>query len=364
MKSKINFHVLKSFRVFLLIFFSALAVSANVPAPSQGGTLTGVPEWLENVRVRRENLTIDFRPVASGEGGSRVVVEAVFEVENTDEADKPVALIFVLGSSGVGDFEFYLDDRKIQSRAGDYRKLSDVWKSSVKTMWRDERAISLYPSTNLQGTAAFDLVIPKGAHTLKARYKIAPASYYGLAPQMLYQFAYVLEPARGWSDFGGLDLTVHLPEGWEVVANPKMEQKGATIQTHFDQIPAEALAFTFGKPLPPGYHRLNEVFFWLSVLSVFFPPVLLAWFFIRQYRRGSIHPAMGFLLSLFWAILVGVAGFAAGFGAAYFYPVIKYGYGDIGYFFLACFLSAAVFIGGGLVWLIAALIFNNRKKNL
>lgn len=362
MKNKLNSRVLNSIKLLLFasLILNAASAWANMAAPSQGAILTSEPNGLEKIYIRRERLTLDFRGVAETQASRTVAVEAVYDIENTD-ADKTLKLIFVLGINEVKDFNFYLDEQLLPSKFDDYSKLPKQWKAPLSTPWHDNKTLGFFPSDNIQKTALIELTIPKGRHVLKAQYNASPATYSGFAPRQLYQFAYVLAPARNWAGFGGLDLTILMPEGWELITAPAMEQTGATMQKHFDQIPADALGFTFGKPLPPGYYQLDEVFFWLALASVFVPPFLLGWLFIRQNRRGIVNPVMGFLLSLGWGILVGAAIFAASFGADYIYPTITYGYGGLFSFIFLFIMAAGVFVSGGFAWLLSAVIFNKRK---
>jgi hypothetical protein len=65
---------------------------------------------------------------------------------------------------------------------------------------------------------------------------------------VLYQFAYVLAPARSWSGFAGLDVTVQLPTGWDVGVTPALSRTGDTLHGVFDNVPADAIALSVQAP--------------------------------------------------------------------------------------------------------------------
>lgn len=352
---------MKNFLLAMLLICGLSLVSrANMAAPSQGGNMTGEPNGLENIFIRNERLTIDFRSVADESLVKLINVEAVYEVENTS-ADKSLTLIFVLGTSEISDFNFYLDEQQIAAQVEKAGDLPASWKVPQSTPWHKDRQLVYYPSVGYQKTARIVLTIPSGAHTLKAQYKASSGKFYGEAPLQLYQFAYILAPARNWAGFGGLDVTVHTPDDWEFVSSPKIEQNGATTTAHFDKIPADALTFTFGKPLPQSYYLLDNVLFWLAILTIILPPFLLGWLFIRQKRKGNVPPAIGFLLCLPYMILVGAMCFAAAYLADYIYPTITYGYGTALMIFVIPVLCIGLYLAGSLIWLVAAYIVNKKQ---
>jgi hypothetical protein len=70
---------------------------------------------------------------------------------------------------------------------------------------------------------------------------------------MYRQFAYILAPARAWAGFGGLDVTVHVPEEWTVVSTPGLQRDGGVLRGTFTDVPADAIALTLRPPVASGY---------------------------------------------------------------------------------------------------------------
>jgi hypothetical protein len=64
---------------------------------------------------------------------------------------------------------------------------------------------------------ALSVVIEPGQQTRKVRYTAAGVELRG-DPTIKHLFAYVLAPARSWAGFGGLDLTIHVPDDCQVLA--------------------------------------------------------------------------------------------------------------------------------------------------
>lgn len=362
MKNKIRFLFSTSVTllIFLALIFNAVEISANVAAPSQGGRVAGEPSGLEKITIKRENLTIDFRPLE--DANKAVLIEAVYEVENTGAEGKPLELVFAIGNQEFSKFTFFLDDTPVAAQAGKNFPASTNWQKPRETVWQKGQKI-MYDAVMTPSGFGVSLTVPPGAHKLKAVYKTEPTRYYGNAPVLLYQFAYILSPSGDWSNFGGLDVTVNIPAGWQIVTDPNLQQNGEILNGHYDKIPADAFKFTIGKPLPDGYYLLNTFLTLLFFVFLIGLPLVMLFSVVRQALKNKfIQPASGLLWSLLWAGIVLAAGIGAIFGANYFYPAIEYGYGSVFLIFFLIVLCFVIFIVGSAVWAIAALIINNRKK--
>ena len=107
-----------------------------------------------------------------------------------------------------------------------------------------------YPSSVarfLTSTYAFTVTIPTSESTLAVHYRAEPQQYQSggyFSDLNSYQFAYVLAPARAWDGFGGLDVTVRLPNCWRAASRPGLTRIGDELRGKFDAIPADALALT------------------------------------------------------------------------------------------------------------------------
>ena len=114
---------------------------------------------------------------------------------------------------------------------------------------------------------AISLELPPGPSTLHVRYR---ARACGTAERrtVTWQLPYVLAPAREWGAFGRLEVTVHLPGGWEARSTPALEREGDTLRGSFTGLPADALLLATGPPVPPEYYwavHLPEIL-WVTLL--------------------------------------------------------------------------------------------------
>jgi hypothetical protein len=99
-----------------------------------------------------------------------------------------------------------------------------------------------------------------------------------------------------------LDVTVHLPDGWQALSTPPLEREGATLRGSFTGLPADALLLATRAPLPPEYQGaawLSAAIFGVTMLA----GGVLCWWTGR--RRG---PAWTGFLCLLWAALVFLSG--------------------------------------------------------
>jgi hypothetical protein len=345
---------------FLLLLSANGALRANIAAPSSGGVRAGEPSGLETLSVRRERLSLDFRPVVEGAGTRAVFIEVEYNVESSVRG--AATLIFLLGKGNANEFKFTVDGRAVDSRAIPTPANSALWKAPSQTPWLDGKMISYYPD-HADENQAVDVDLAPGRHTLRARYYAAPNFCEVYAPRLLRQFAYVFGTSRDNGDFEGLDVTIFQPEGWDFVETP--EAVGGTDgvkRTHFGKVLPDAFAFTFGKPLPARYYELSSVFFLVMILSILLPPILLTLVFVNQRRRGYVQPAAGFLWGLLWSALFGISAFLAAFGADYIYPVVTNGYGGFFLFLLIILFCAAIYLTFSLTWLMFASVMNKRNR--
>ena len=95
---------------------------------------------------------------------------------------------------------------------------------------------------------AFTVVVARGPHLLRVRYAAEAARHLYGHPTVYHQFAYVLAPARAWSEFGGLDLAIRLPRSCCGPATPGLTRQGDTLTGGFADVPADAIALTCRRP--------------------------------------------------------------------------------------------------------------------
>lgn len=351
--------------LFLSLLFNSIEISANMAAPSQGGNITGEPSGLENIFITHENLTIDLRPLGEMKSvmdDRNVLVEAVYEVENRGE-NKDLKLVFAVGSRKLEDFRISIDNKNVEkTEIVKNEDLPAKWQTPRETPWKNGKNLMYNPSENLTESVSFSLTIPKGKHTIKANYKSEASTFVNLGKMKAFQFAYILAPAREWADFGGLDVSIYLPENWEVETLPQLTREGEILKGNFAQIPADSLAITVQPPLPANYDLYSTIYDTLFISALFGFPLFLIIFGWFKGRNLKLAWLWGIVFGIVWAMSVFITGFLSAYGADYEIPEVyyaNYGYGEffdgIFLFVLSVILS---FVGFGL-WMLT--IFLARK---
>jgi hypothetical protein len=128
-------------------------------------------------------------------------------------------------------------------------------------------------------------------------------------PTVYRQFAYVLAPARTWAGFGGLDVVVHLPEGWHAACTPPLRRQGDTLTGSFSDLPADALALTLQAPAGWAYQPLVSASLGLLILVGVGGPVFCWWAGRakgRSLARSTPGGRPGWLRRLAWPRSLGV----------------------------------------------------------
>jgi hypothetical protein len=218
----------------LLGFLLPASVWANI-GPKWWGDPTAEPQGLKGVAITHEQLTIDLRPLADVEP---VKVEAIYQLNNPGPAKK-LDLLFITGVAGVSDFEVRLGGRPIESKRltseKNLDKLPPNWKPPEDLPGIDSEQTG---SRNRFGLTekivlAFSLELPHGSSTLEAHYRARATGESENYPTVTWQFPYVLAPAREWGSFGGLDVTVYLPEAWRSnVTVKQFSARGSGLRRH------------------------------------------------------------------------------------------------------------------------------------
>jgi len=254
--------------IMLGVLVAPAAVWANIApvAIPDGGTVPGEPQGLEGVAVAREVLHIDARPLAEAKP---VPIDVRYEIENTGP-QRRLDVLFVGGPMADASAEVTLDGNAVDTRRVDLENVPESWRVPPRTpalppadkAWKEplsrfspfedtEDALGYRPQRRSAGLA-FAVTLPPGPHTLKVRYKAEAMARHGsFNPIVTWQLAYVLAPAREWERFGGLHVTLNVPDDWEVATQPALARDGAVLRGTFGEVPADALAMTFRSP-PQG----------------------------------------------------------------------------------------------------------------
>jgi hypothetical protein len=218
---------------------------------------------LKAVAILREDLVIDLRPLASLEPAC---VEATYHLENTGPG-KRFDLVFVAGSEEISDFEVRLGGTQLLES-------QRVGRDETRRRWEEMPASWKPPRDSFPGIdfspahvpirdpdwqsevalLAFSVELPAGKSTLRARYRTRAAGAYEGYPTTTWYLLYVLGPARAWGRFGGLEVTAHLPAGWQHVSTPELGREGDTLRASFPDLPADTLVV--GTRMP---HRARPI---------------------------------------------------------------------------------------------------------
>ncbi len=292
-------------------------------APRFWGDATSEPWGLKSVAIMREQLTIDLRPLANA---NLVRVEVTYDLRNAG-SPKHLDLLFLSGEVGVADFEAQLDGRPLPTRILPREEARRLWEQ-LPPSWRppqeapgiatDRTYYTFSTWATPPEVVAFPVELPPGPGVLHVRYRTRAC---GTAerPTVTWQLPYVLAPAREWGAFGRLDITVHVPGGWQARSTPALEREGHTLRGSFAELPADALLLVTGPPVPPEYYwavHLPEVLW--GMLLVGGP--LICWRAGRRLARGRESVAasggeapgraalrslgLGFVPALLWGALI------------------------------------------------------------
>jgi hypothetical protein len=357
----------------LLLTVGIGSAGANVGPPSWGGQVAGEPLGIRDIRIDRETLVIDLRPVATSEPAR---VEATYYLHNAGPS-QALELLFASGSDSVEGFEVAFNGQSVPVSPADPRELPPSWKPPRETPGLDDRKLEYSPGVRSHGPISpvqFALTIPPGEHTLRVRYRAEMGTNYLGFPTVYRQFAYVLAPARSWAGFGQLDVTVALPAGWSVVTHPELTRDGDILRGTFEGVPADSLAITLQAQPGPAYDRLVSITrtaFWATILSSLLLAVVLGrWAGRRtaavQYSRPPRIWPIALISGVIGGIAFGIAGWFKVYGAESALPVNEIshsGYGQLFEFLAYGFLAPGVAVAGFLVTYIRGVLSAQRNSD-
>ncbi len=203
--------------------------------PRIGGSVVGEGTGIRSVTITREELTIDMRAVAES---SMVAVSATYHLDNPGDA-KQLDVVFVTGIGRALDFVATVDGKALATRPMPVPiELPPHW---------------MLPEYTRRGmeTVGIRLEIPTGRHDVAVTYKAPAVLYHRREPTLRHQFPYILAPARTWGGFGGLDITVLVPAGWDAEITPPLKRAGDRFIGSFSSIPADSVLIEAHAPEAP-----------------------------------------------------------------------------------------------------------------
>jgi hypothetical protein len=241
--------------IYLTICGAALALCAtggafaNMASPWQPGVMAGEPYGVTaGLAIRGERLSVDMRPLADR---GDALIHAAYTVDNPLET-AVVTLDFV--ATQISDTPTVLvDGQAVPSVRQEDAALPESWIPPETAPSFEADAVQL-ETWKPAGVHRFNATIPPGPHTIDVRYSAVPAHFHGHAVLREHTVAYALAPARAWQSFGGLDVEVLLPPGWEAKSLPALPRAGDALNARFDALPADHLVVTVRPPpvAPPG----------------------------------------------------------------------------------------------------------------
>ncbi len=237
----------------ILVVLFVPAAWANLGPPSYGGQVTAEPIGIEAIEITRETLTLDLRPIAQKKLAQ---VEAIYRLLNEGNKKK-LDLRFALGTLGTDNFQVWLDNQPITSEISPNAVLPSSWQAPAYTPGLNGKSLDYLRHSSEVKPMALTVNIPSGKHDLRVEYAAQTATHLSGKPTIYHQFAYILAPAKAWSAFGGLDVTIYLPRNWQVAITPALNRKGDVLQGAFTDLPGDAIALTMQAPEGWAYRPLK-----------------------------------------------------------------------------------------------------------
>lgn len=324
----------------------AMPAWANMGKPWRDARVSAEPQGFDTVRIGSESLHIDLSELSDESAEAKVYVD--YRLDNPGPAIR-LRPVFATGAAEVGQFEATLDGRAITARPLDLPALPPSWQPPETTpSLSDEQPLSY--EVQAPSSLALDFVLPPGRHQLRVSYRADAMQRKGYGPTLLYQFAYVLAPARSWAGFENLHLMVSVPDGWRIKTSRPLNDEDTrhadtsrdTYHGRYPGLPADAIAIT--TQAPPGIvYRVLTVASVVCLIAVVFGGgvvcSLIGGAIARRLRRArddgkrQRHRVWPYALAtgLAWGVATLSAGLAMIHGPDCFLPAgqaYRYGYGQ------------------------------------
>ncbi len=224
-------------------------------SPVEPGAPAGEPAAdLAGLRVAREVLTLDLRPLARTRLAS---VDAEYRIVNAGPA-RVVPLRFLALGDHAEAARVWINGQPVPALALDALEVPALWRTVTETpaLGGDPVPYAADEALGQAGGLGFVLTIPPGQHTVRVAYGVRPGSFDdGRHPNRVWQLAYSLAPARRWAGFGQLDVRVQLPPGWDAAASVPLRRDGDALVGRFPGVPGDVLALSVRAPSPPSASR-------------------------------------------------------------------------------------------------------------
>lgn len=236
----------------LLLAAPRTAAWANMAAPPDprtvraGTPLTEPMGGLRDVFIEHETLTFDLRPI---ENGHLARVDAIYRVRNDGPA-RTLDLLFIADGLTSGSTTVTVDGRPLPRRPGTAGELPPNWRAPATTPALDSADGPLPYAPGPEGTLSFQVQLDPGRHEIHVSYPVRATAYSVNDLTPIWQFGYVLAPARSWGGFGRLEVRVHAPRGWRIATEPALREQDGAWVGRWEGLPADAISFSLQKPPP------------------------------------------------------------------------------------------------------------------
>jgi hypothetical protein len=223
---------------------------SNAAPPWRKGDLVGEARGVKLVRIVKEDLRIDLRPL---ERGQPAAIEAVYYLQAEPGAGK-VDLVFITGAGSVDGAGVWLNDQSIEWKLQTQGDVPPEWLPPKTTPGFDDAEPLRY---NARATVrpnelcqiAFTLNLTPGPHRLKVAYRAEASQVVRREPARFWQLVYILAPAKAWASFAKLEVTVLTPTARRFASSPALAQAGPGVyRGEFDGLPADHLAISTQMP--------------------------------------------------------------------------------------------------------------------
>jgi hypothetical protein len=336
--------LISAMRALLVLVALTATASANVARAVFPGTPAGEPNGLRDIAIAREELVIDLHALADGPFGH---VHATYHLVNRG-AEQREPLVFVSGTHDerAAGITVQLDGHAVETMPqADQRSLSVAWHPPDTTP--DFDGGTRWYGVDKPTLLGFVATIPAGEHTLEVDADVSPALDRRSGDVLVWQLAYVLAPARDWGGFGTLDLTVRIPDDWELAITPSIDAGHAT----FDKLPADAIALTT-RARVGTLHRALAIGLPIGVIVAIVAGIA-ALIALGRRRRGSIASSglIAFIGGLVWGGVLAVTGALAALAPTFAVPAgqeASHGYA-IGFGVLLAIVAGVVAVPIGFV---------------
>ncbi|MDN5202398.1 hypothetical protein QQ008_13510 [Fulvivirgaceae bacterium BMA10] len=293
MKKKFSITIILLLLVLVEAFSNGMFYST-----AKSGVLITEPFAKAYCNITHENLFIDLRPLANN-GDAIIFAEYELYVEKPVDS---LLFLFVAASIISDGIIIELDGNPLNiqiDRSG--KLLSQLRETTVITPWGEPDGYGKKPEYFKEEYVFCKMdLIEKRQHKLTIKYNARTTEtflYQNESKTVVQTLSYALYPAKHWKSFGGLDLEIRYPDGWELKTNLPLNLSKETINEFYTEIPDDFLHIHIRFPE-------NKASLYLNLYESIFVIALLA---ICYMLIGKILKKKSIWYRAFWLFLLALA---------------------------------------------------------